>query len=147
MQLTQWLNGNTRSGIRTKMADNDLIRRQDALNIAGRLIVKGESFAQYNQGVNNYFAEIAGLPSARPETKSGWKIKGDWLECGACHRTMHMSVILGAYAISPNFCPSCGADMREKGMIEILNDWRANQPDENDNLIRRGGVLDALGYI
>lgn len=39
----------------------DLIERQAAINVAKDLIIPSESFHQYNQGVNNYCAELIKL--------------------------------------------------------------------------------------
>lgn len=44
---------------------NDLINRQEAINIANKLIIHMEEYHQYNQGVSNYCAELSQLPSAQ----------------------------------------------------------------------------------
>ena len=98
---------------------DELIRRQDALNIASGLNIKSESFAQYNQGVNNYCAEIANLPTIEPR-------KGKWLPdnnsvyemrfvCSECNESQVVPTT-GFTKYKPiwNFCPNCGADMREE---------------------------------
>lgn len=44
---------------------NDLISRQEAINIAPGLLIHMEEYHQYNQGVSNYCAELSQLPSAQ----------------------------------------------------------------------------------
>jgi hypothetical protein len=43
-----------------------LISRQAAIELAKDLIIPSESFHQYNQGVNNYCAELVKLQPAQP---------------------------------------------------------------------------------
>ena len=41
----------------------DLINRQDAISIAANLLINDEKYHMYNQGVNNYAAELVELPA------------------------------------------------------------------------------------
>ncbi len=60
---------------------------------------------------------IRNIPAAdvRPVVRGKWKHKpghdGEWL-CGVCNHDLEF--IDGRTMGMPNFCPNCGADMREK---------------------------------
>ena len=47
--------------------ENDYISRQAAIDLAHEFIIPMDEYGQYNQGINNYCAEIIKLPSAQPE--------------------------------------------------------------------------------
>ena len=51
----------------TNVPCNDTISRQAAIDVAHELIIPMDEYRQYNQGINNYCAEIIKLPSAQPE--------------------------------------------------------------------------------
>ena len=63
-----------------------LIERQAAIDLAHELIIPVDEYRQYNQGINNYCAEIIKLPSAQPEIihcrECRWRNDfGHWLGC------------------------------------------------------------------
>ena len=87
---------------------SDLIDRQaaiDAINKALNKVIGGEPIGK---------CILENLPSAQPERKNGeWvdfsmSIKGVPTEaCGECGEW--------SYGMGKNFCPNCGADMRQAG--------------------------------
>ena len=49
------------------MKEDDLISREAAISLANDLIIEDDAHHDYNQAINNYAAELIGLPSAQPE--------------------------------------------------------------------------------
>ena len=101
---------------------NDWIERQVALSIAKDLIILLDGYQQNNQAVNNYCAELVKLPSVQPERKKGMWYKPTGMmppeyagvyRCSVCEEfaprdwKRHIQILT-------NFCPNCGADMRDE---------------------------------
>lgn len=61
---------------------------------------------------------IAAIPAAdvRPVVKAKWEWNDNngYYYCGNCEAVSPREDQYGEYIDCPNFCPSCGADMREK---------------------------------
>ena len=55
---------------------------------------------------------IKALPSAEPRKRGKWIIDGHHIKCNRCENTMCSRDREGDL-IPRNFCPNCGADMRE----------------------------------
>ena len=71
---------------------SDCINRQAAIDLARELIIPMDEYGQYNQGINNYCAEIIKLPSAEPDNScDGCKYEnaddGVLVPCGFCKRS------------------------------------------------------------
>ena len=91
---------------------NDLISRQDVLdyidNMPSKLTSDGRRMVRRFR-LTEYIANT--LPSAKPERKKGqWiEINGTpsfiWLRCSECRYGINCRT---------NFCPNCGAEMREE---------------------------------
>ena len=105
---------------------SDLICRQaaiDALDVLCqehryKIPGKGETYSQYNEAwqdaLDRAECAIFNLPPAQPQ-----RINGHWIEhddgltaceCSECHEkyALYEEDVFGQ-----NFCPNCGADMRE----------------------------------
>lgn len=94
---------------------NDLIRRKDAIDyfVTNIGVVDADGYAvdDYDERVKAWTERFSGIPSVELEQKTGHWIDTDnyfyrWKcsECG-CHTR----------DAEPNYCPSCGADMRMRG--------------------------------
>ena len=100
---------------------SDLISRQAAIDAIKAYL----TFADWKpsvqrileMSVNDITDMLERLPSAQPEPKKGkWIHDGfnfpqgvDWVHCSVCGRKG-----INVPADLTNFCPNCGADMREK---------------------------------
>lgn len=77
---------------------SDLISRQDAIDAVHYYIESGYKC--------DIFQELKNLPSAEPERKKGeWINHENYDECSRCHCFT---------SVGFNYCPRCGADMRDK---------------------------------
>lgn len=113
---------------------SDLINRQAAIDAIDSLC-KGESveeFAMYRMAVNDAEWAVDALPSAQPERKKGkWQNAGmntyelsygttayePVYRCSVCRSVTESYLrldepIMPEDADFPDFCPNCGADMR-----------------------------------
>ena len=88
---------------------DDLISRQaaiDAVNSIDNLDAKARGGICIN---------LMGLPSAQPERKKGtWINEGRIIRCNRC-KIGYATVKGMKSALTYNFCPNCGADMRGEG--------------------------------
>ena len=103
---------------------SDLISRKaaiDALDVLCqehryKIPGKGETYSQYNEAwqdaLDRAEGAIGNLPSAEPK-------RGTWIDTGGEEewyaREYECSECGGTMLGESNFCPNCGADMREKG--------------------------------
>lgn len=89
---------------------SDTISRAKAIDIAQKLIVTLDGYEMHNQAVANYCVEITQLPPAQPKTGK-WALQSDdyheYYECDQCGMAVGLDDVR-------NFCPNCGADMREE---------------------------------
>ena len=91
---------------------SDLISRQAAIDAMAELQGRASSKAEL-KGISKAWKMIKQLPPAQPELKRGrWIYKTDlvtaptgYWECSECKE--------GRLLYEENFCPHCGADMRE----------------------------------
>lgn len=100
---------------------SDLIDRQAATSIP--VMPKEErNYRTYNlddaydDGWNDALASVGQLPSAEPERKRGKWIHR-WSGCGSVwleQRCSECGLTLEEEPIDYNYCPNCGADMREE---------------------------------
>ena len=100
---------------------NDLISRQAVIDLLKQMRKDGDMVPWEGKDV---FARIRELPSAQPERKRGRWIYGEdnpgtgrdgWF-CSECeHFEMwdYSADMKSAELNLPNYCPNCGADMRE----------------------------------
>ena len=94
---------------------NDLISRQaaiDALEIEKSLVERPITETRwFDLGLRKAQDVLSELPSAQPEQKRGrWEQKFKYhnlVEAGKCS-------VCGKWYSTYNFCPNCGADMRER---------------------------------
>lgn len=101
------------------MKMNDLISRQAVIDILDKWILRAKhpcNKSQYNSGeidaYESVMCDIEELPPVEPERKKGhwivkeedWRKQLEWDECSEC-----------GFATTKqyNFCPNCGADMRD----------------------------------
>lgn len=89
---------------------SELIYKQDAIDAIANTIVRGESLG-YGIAEDILYS----VPSAEPERKKGkWLLIDagyyDYVKCSQCGETL---------VWGKNFCPNCGADMREGEKSEI----------------------------
>lgn len=91
------------------------ISREAAIDALGeRPLVWDEWADEYSLGQRNQYdadkSAIEALPSAPPERK-----KGKWIDgkCDQCGEHAPYWAMASTYHLS-NFCPNCGADMRER---------------------------------
>ena len=108
---------------------DDLISREQAINtIVTDMVVDGwETMKSYEEGkrgknayldgISDALAVLKDLPSAQPERKTGHWIKtarwGKVYYCDQCRNYLDFDGV-NAGRGSTNFCPNCGADMRER---------------------------------
>lgn len=100
---------------------SDLIDRDFAIKALDSAIDDFDDYHE-NYGIERAQDIISCLPSAQPERKTGeWipefdgKFTGGayWFSCSKCKRIVP-DVRNGGW----NYCPNCGADMRERGQDE-----------------------------
>jgi hypothetical protein len=109
-----------------KRMRDDLISRQatiDTLNVGAELLrcvlddadIVGAERAKYEWGlglIESNINDIEELQSAQPERKKGaWINEGRIIRCNKC-KTGYAVVKGMKSALTYNFCPNCGADMR-----------------------------------
>lgn len=110
---------------------DDLISRQaaiDALDVLCqehryRIPGKRETYSQYNEAWQDALDRAEGaifnLPSAQPERKRGrWNITDAYphnVYCSECYTRFAQThwAVWEDGSLPRNFCPNCGADMRE----------------------------------
>jgi hypothetical protein len=119
-----------RTGKRTgrmAMAEKEYIEREKAIDALTErnLVVHMDSVNDGLVASCHRSAQriIANLPAAdvRPVVRGKWKLSDDlcWHTCSECGADIDVSVGLLCYVdneevCTHNFCPNCGADMREK---------------------------------
>lgn len=74
-------------------------------------------FVDENVVKKNIESQIAKIPTAHPERKTGkWLTSDDFYETGICSRCKWDSQEPISYAVTNfNFCPNCGARMVQEG--------------------------------
>ena len=96
---------------------SNLIDRQKALDALTEIIMNFKNvYGDMGSAVNGARECIKSLPSAEPNRKTGkWIFHIDDLfpeestqECSVCHEEEFVKIQ------NDNFCPNCGADMRDK---------------------------------
>ena len=102
----------------------DTIYRQDAIDAFG-LSEKTRKYGGDHSGYDTRMLYeiqdvLEGLPSAQPERKKGtWINEGRIIRCNKC-KIGYATVKGMKSALTYNFCPNCGADMRgEQDEMEI----------------------------
>ena len=95
----------------------DLISRQAAIDAYGDWYVEEGTEEGFIGTVKQL---LEGLPSAQPERKTGkWINEGRIIRCNKC-KIGYATVKGMKSALTYNFCPNCGADMRgEQDEMEI----------------------------
>lgn len=91
----------------------DAVSRQDSLNMAYKLVEELASSSVYWDELKLFAKEqVQSLPPVTPKPKTGYWIDiDDSVECSECgHREHNERFIFEDI----NYCPNCGADMREK---------------------------------
>ena len=103
---------------------SDLIERDKVIEYCLKLIdverKQGSDVMNYGQErinqTDTIIAFVENLPSARPK-EGKWIDMGDFEQCSACKGT-HLKEVQTYYGkatwIKTDFCPNCGADMRER---------------------------------
>lgn len=88
---------------------NDLIRREDALDaIQKRADIINSVPSDFWEGLIIAYSLVQEIPSAEPERKrSEWIRHENYDECSKCHCLT---------SIGFNYCPHCGADMKNEFM-------------------------------
>lgn len=90
---------------------SDLIYREDAKDYARHAFAKGLNVLEY----------LNEVPAAnfRPVVRGKWNRTDAYphrLYCSVCYKTyLKNDELLGRWKFPLNFCPNCGADMREEG--------------------------------
>lgn len=95
---------------------DDLISRQRAIAVADSSDYVGLSVEDCKKVTDEVVKGLKQLPSVQPEqTKGKWIHDGydfphgiDWIHCSICGKKG-----INVPADLTNFCPNCGADMRE----------------------------------
>ena len=81
----------------------DCISREVVLDVIEREQFKGDAIS-----------EIEKLPPVTPQPRKGhWMGKGDFITCSCCNEMSYPFESSGYGSIYHNYCPNCGADMRE----------------------------------
>ncbi len=92
------------------MSGTDLINRQDAINVVAGI---DKSFVKY----------IEEIPSARP--KAHWEVTDAYphrVYCSNCYKTyLQNKEWIDELGVPMNYCPNCGADMREGNENEAIH--------------------------
>lgn len=93
----------------------DLINRRAAIDGADAIIARDTSGNNdVVKAMTAWKSYVEALPSAQPERKNGhWIIDGHHIKCNQCGESMCNTDREGD-AIPRNFCPNCGAEMREE---------------------------------
>lgn len=90
----------------------EYIKREDVIALAWDVTYKDEWHMHRLEKVVSV-SDIAGIPSADVvERKRGKRIEGngvDYVRCSCCHKNYDWVSQAQYY----NFCPNCGADMRD----------------------------------
>ncbi len=97
----------------------DPIERQAAIDALSKAGLINYAATGDGNGMIQAVNVIKGLPPAQPKRGRWEKVKGiegayDF-RCSACHRFRFHN---GEYLRKYNFCPNCGADMRERSEDE-----------------------------
>lgn len=92
---------------------DDLISREAAIDGLGEEPMVWCDDDDYAQGLNNQWHydvnALKAVPSAEPERKVGrWIDTGSGQECSVCGEIQY------GYDNDRNFCPNCGAKIKEK---------------------------------
>ena len=131
--------------------DGDTISRQAAISLAGDLQIHGDEYHMYNQGINNYCAEIMGLPSTQSERKKGKWIHGREIarqylcnelvnieyenyhcsECGHTVKNIRWNV---DGELVDRYCSVCGAEMKGQ---EKTNEQRNKTGDCSGRCVQK----------
>lgn len=97
---------------------SDLISRQAAIDALKGMAVPlykdpaCEDIWERDRTLDNAIDAIRGLPSVQPERKKGeWINRGRIIRCNKC-KIGYATVKGMKSALTYNFCPNCGADMR-----------------------------------
>ena len=102
----------------------DLIERQDAIDAIKKCRNGSDMPDMWYDGMSCALRCLYKLPSAQPERKRGRWIYGEdnlgtgrdgWFcsECGHFEMWDYSADMKSAELNLPNYCPNCGADMRE----------------------------------
>ena len=89
----------------------DAISKADMLETYADLYDVFEDNDQIRKELNKVYDKLNALPFVMPERKKGkWITQqfSSWAECSECHDWY------GIESVQYNFCPNCGADMREE---------------------------------
>lgn len=90
---------------------SDLIEREAAIKTVSNLMKNEDDW--YREA---FKSAIRTIPSARPK-EGKWIDMGDFEQCSVCKGT-HLKEVQTYYGkatwVKTDFCPSCGADMRER---------------------------------
>ena len=98
---------------------DDLIKRQAAIDAVRELYIQSPKINNdivYDTAIDQAHDALVNLPSAQPQRKMGkWTVKegelGFWDVCSVCRKIIFHKTPLY------NFCPNCGADMRNADEI------------------------------
>ena len=103
--------------MRTKRTMSDLIDRQAAIERYGDWYVEEGTEEGFISDMEHF---LKMLPSAEPERKRGkWQITDAYphnVYCSECHKRFAQThwTVWEDGSLPRNFCPNCGADMREE---------------------------------
>ena len=91
-------------------ADGDTISRKAAIDALGELATFTDECSEHTwMYTDDVYKAIKQLPPAQPE-----RIKGRWIEKPHVHGVAYCSLCdYELHTNDTNFCPNCGADMRE----------------------------------
>ena len=90
---------------------SDYISREAAIEAvrAYRVDAKSKTYEMYNDGIDTAISALSTIPAAdvRPVVRGTWEyISFMTCRCSVCKEVFHE-------LDGDNFCPNCGADMRE----------------------------------
>lgn len=103
-QLAEWLRDYKR--LKEKEPSGDLISREDAIKKVAEILKN--VFVEYEDIA---YKAMNKLPSVSQAQTGHWEhIRCDMYECSECQ---HIYTDLSCEKLGMNFCPNCGADMRE----------------------------------